>query len=105
MCPSNTSSTLPPPGVLVDLTQNYGSAFYTCAAGMALGAVFLGLVKPAKKGLLCRRRNKRTKHPRNVQEREEGCDKEGAVEKAEERTESLRDGSEEQASGVGHSRC
>uniref|UniRef100_A0A674EW22 Monocarboxylate transporter 7 n=1 Tax=Salmo trutta TaxID=8032 RepID=A0A674EW22_SALTR len=40
-------------GVLVDLTQNYGSAFYSCAVGMGLGAVFLGLVRPAKRGLLC----------------------------------------------------
>uniref|UniRef100_A0A3Q0QXV0 Monocarboxylate transporter 7 n=1 Tax=Amphilophus citrinellus TaxID=61819 RepID=A0A3Q0QXV0_AMPCI len=37
-------------GVLVDVTGNYGSAFYSCAAGMALSALFLGLVKPAKKG-------------------------------------------------------
>uniref|UniRef100_UPI003AAB24A6 monocarboxylate transporter 7-like n=1 Tax=Centroberyx gerrardi TaxID=166262 RepID=UPI003AAB24A6 len=44
-------------GVLVDLTQNYGSAFYSCAAGMALGAMFLGLVKSAKRGLPCRRRD------------------------------------------------
>lgn len=43
-------------GVLVDVTKNYGSAFYSCAAGMALSAVFLGLVRPAKKGQLCRRR-------------------------------------------------
>ncbi|XP_061561482.1 monocarboxylate transporter 7-like [Phycodurus eques] len=42
-------------GVLVDVTQNYGSAFYSCAAGMAVSAVFLGLVKPAKRGLLCRK--------------------------------------------------
>ncbi|KAM4525348.1 monocarboxylate transporter 7-like isoform 2-T2 [Odontesthes bonariensis] len=42
-------------GVLVDATQNYGAAFYSCAIGMALSAVFLGLVKPAKRGLFCRR--------------------------------------------------
>ncbi|XP_030610600.1 monocarboxylate transporter 7 isoform X2 [Archocentrus centrarchus] len=40
-------------GVLVDVTGNYGSAFYSCAAGMALSALFLGLVKPAKKGFPC----------------------------------------------------
>ncbi|XP_028843899.1 solute carrier family 16 member 6a [Denticeps clupeoides] len=40
-------------GVLVDITQNYGSAFYSCAAGMALGALFLGLVLPAKSSRLC----------------------------------------------------
>ncbi|KAE8577340.1 hypothetical protein XENTR_v10004539 [Xenopus tropicalis] len=38
-------------GVLVDWTQNYGSAFYSCAAGMALGALFLALVRPCKRGL------------------------------------------------------
>uniref|UniRef100_A0A3Q0QY25 Solute carrier family 16 member 6a n=1 Tax=Amphilophus citrinellus TaxID=61819 RepID=A0A3Q0QY25_AMPCI len=43
----------PPLGVLVDVTGNYGSAFYSCAAGMALSALFLGLVKPAKKGFPC----------------------------------------------------
>nr|XP_061807380.1 monocarboxylate transporter 7-like [Nerophis lumbriciformis] len=46
-------------GVLVDMTQNYGSAFYSCAAGMAVSAVFLGLVRPAKRGLLCRKRKLR----------------------------------------------
>ncbi|XP_054611027.1 monocarboxylate transporter 7-like [Dunckerocampus dactyliophorus] len=45
-------------GVLVDVTQNYGSAFYSCAAGMAVSAVFLGLVRPAKRGLLCRKRTR-----------------------------------------------
>ncbi|XP_047464111.1 monocarboxylate transporter 7-like [Mugil cephalus] len=44
-------------GVLVDVTQDYGSAFYSCAVGMGLSAVFLGLVKPAKRGLLCKKRN------------------------------------------------
>uniref|UniRef100_A0A8B9JGX4 Monocarboxylate transporter 7 n=1 Tax=Astyanax mexicanus TaxID=7994 RepID=A0A8B9JGX4_ASTMX len=40
-------------GVLVDITQNYSSAFYSCAVGMGLGALFLGLVHPAKTGCLC----------------------------------------------------
>ncbi|XP_051744103.1 solute carrier family 16 member 6b [Ctenopharyngodon idella] len=45
-------------GFLVDKTNNYGSAFYSCAVGMGVGAVFLGLVRPAKLGLcLGRRRN------------------------------------------------
>ncbi|XP_010191964.1 PREDICTED: monocarboxylate transporter 7 [Mesitornis unicolor] len=44
----------PVAGVLVDTTQNYSSAFYSCAAGMVLGAVFLSLVRPCKAGL-CRR--------------------------------------------------
>lgn len=42
-------------GVLVDTTQKYSSAFYSCAAGMVLGAVFLSLVRPCKVGL-CQRR-------------------------------------------------
>ncbi|CAB1450677.1 unnamed protein product [Pleuronectes platessa] len=42
-------------GVLVDMTNDYGSAFYSCAAGMALSSLFLGLVKPAKRGFLCRK--------------------------------------------------
>lgn len=42
-------------GVLVDVTHNYGSAFYSCAVGMGIGALFLGLVRPAKRGLLCRK--------------------------------------------------
>ncbi|KAM9222104.1 monocarboxylate transporter 7 isoform 2-T2 [Leptosomus discolor] len=46
-------------GVLVDTTQNYSSAFYSCAAGMVLGAVFLSLVRPCKAGL-CRRQQQRT---------------------------------------------
>ncbi|XP_077595261.1 monocarboxylate transporter 7-like [Stigmatopora nigra] len=46
-------------GALVDMTQNYGSAFYSCAAGMAVSAVFLGLVRPAKRGLLCKKRTLR----------------------------------------------
>ncbi|TMS22733.1 Monocarboxylate transporter 7 [Larimichthys crocea] len=54
-------------GVLVDVTENYGSAFYSCAVGMALSALFLGLVKPAKRGLLCRRRN--SKHPEDKDKR------------------------------------
>ncbi|XP_075888616.1 solute carrier family 16 member 6b isoform X2 [Nelusetta ayraudi] len=45
-------------GWLVDVTQNYGSAFYSCAAGMGLGALCLAMVAPAKSGL-CRRRRRR----------------------------------------------
>ncbi|XP_051995963.1 solute carrier family 16 member 6b [Xyrauchen texanus] len=45
-------------GVLVDVTKNYGSAFYSCAAGMGVGALFLGLVRPAKTGFcFWRKRN------------------------------------------------
>lgn len=40
-----------PLGVLVDVTQNYGAAFYSCAAGMGLGAICLALVGPTKSGM------------------------------------------------------
>ncbi|KAJ3608287.1 hypothetical protein NHX12_025336 [Muraenolepis orangiensis] len=40
-------------GFLVDMTHNYGSAFYSCTAGMALGALFLGLVPTAKRWSPC----------------------------------------------------
>lgn len=60
------------PGVLVDVTQNYGSAFYSCAAGMALSALFLGLVKPAKRGLICGRR--KSKLPQDAHERKENSE-------------------------------
>lgn len=43
-------------GLLVDLTDNYGAAFYSCAAGMGLSAVFLALVGPAKSGICPRHR-------------------------------------------------
>nr|XP_056713934.1 monocarboxylate transporter 7 [Euleptes europaea] len=42
-------------GMLVDTTKNYRSAFYSCAAGMLLAAVFLSLVRPCKK-VLCQSR-------------------------------------------------
>ncbi|XP_006635455.1 solute carrier family 16 member 6b isoform X1 [Lepisosteus oculatus] len=48
-------------GFLVDKTQNYGSAFYSCAVGMGLGAVFLGFVRPAKTGMCQARRERRRK--------------------------------------------
>ncbi|XP_005992217.2 monocarboxylate transporter 7 [Latimeria chalumnae] len=38
-------------GVVVDWTGNYGSAFHCCVAGIAIGAVFLALVRPSKMGL------------------------------------------------------
>ncbi|XP_026861839.2 monocarboxylate transporter 7 [Electrophorus electricus] len=40
-------------GILVDITQNYSSAFYSCAIGTGIGALFLGLVRPTKTGCLC----------------------------------------------------
>lgn len=74
------------PGVLVDVTQNYGSAFYSCAVGMAVSALFLGLVKPAKRGLLCRRRN--SKHPEDVPNRKRDSEEQGAARKPDKRTDS-----------------
>ncbi|XP_034959930.1 monocarboxylate transporter 7 [Zootoca vivipara] len=44
-------------GVLVDTTKNYSSAFYSCAVGMLLAAVFLSLVRP------CKKVRQRKKHP------------------------------------------
>ncbi len=47
----------------MDITQNYRAAFYSCAAGMGLGAVFLGLVHPAKTGQLFFWRDNRQNNP------------------------------------------
>lgn len=41
----------------MDITQNYGAAFYSCAAGMGLSAICLAMVGPAKSGM-CQRRNR-----------------------------------------------
>lgn len=41
----------------MDITQNYGSAFYSCAVGMGLGATCLALVGPSKSGI-CQGRRK-----------------------------------------------
>ncbi|XP_026171742.1 monocarboxylate transporter 7-like isoform X1 [Mastacembelus armatus] len=79
-------------GVLVDVTQNYSSAFYSCAVGMALSALFLGLVKPAKRGLLCRR--KISKHPEDLHERKGDSGQQSAVHKLQERTDSQEECSE-----------
>ncbi|XP_061605260.1 solute carrier family 16 member 6b isoform X1 [Phyllopteryx taeniolatus] len=38
-------------GVLVDITDNYGAAFYSCAVGMGLSAICLALVAPVKSGM------------------------------------------------------
>lgn len=60
-------------GVLVDVTKNYGSVFLFCAVGMGIGAVFLGLVKPAKRGLFCRRRNPENIHKKANDSEEQKC--------------------------------
>lgn len=56
-------------GVLVDQTQNYRSAFYCCAIGMALAAMCLALVRPCKNGL-CRRKPKQSIEDGAVNEKE-----------------------------------
>ncbi|XP_018520674.1 monocarboxylate transporter 7 [Lates calcarifer] len=88
-------------GMLVDVTQNYGSAFYSCAAGMALSALFLGLVKPAKRGLLCRRRN--SKQPEDLHERKEDSNEQSEDYKLD-KTESAHDCSETEV-GLDHSQA
>ncbi|XP_067860195.1 monocarboxylate transporter 7-like isoform X2 [Heptranchias perlo] len=43
-------------GWLVDVTgRNYGSAFFFCGIGVGVGAIFLALVRPSKKGF-CKRK-------------------------------------------------
>ncbi|XP_053472641.1 solute carrier family 16 member 6b isoform X2 [Ictalurus furcatus] len=46
-------------GKLVDVTKDYGSAFYSSAAGVCVGALFLSLVRPAKTGWNCCRRDRK----------------------------------------------
>ncbi|XP_031699163.1 monocarboxylate transporter 7-like [Anarrhichthys ocellatus] len=79
-------------GVLVDVTQNYGSAFYSCAVGMGLSALFLSLVKRAKEGLLCRRRN--SKRPEDADEREADSEQQRVVIEPYKRPDSPQDCSE-----------
>lgn len=40
--------------MLVDVTQNYGAAFYSCAAGIGVSAVCLAMVGVAKP-IMCQR--------------------------------------------------
>ncbi|XP_027883610.1 monocarboxylate transporter 7-like isoform X1 [Xiphophorus couchianus] len=83
-------------GVLVDVTTDYGAAFYSCAVGMGLSAVFLGLVRPAKKGLPCRRRS--PKHSAVEHERNPGY-KEVRGEKKPDQTHTAHDCSETEDKG------
>ncbi|XP_041737325.1 monocarboxylate transporter 7 [Coregonus clupeaformis] len=57
-------------GLLVDMTQNYGSAFYSCAVGMGLGAIFLAMVGPAKSGLCHRGKTRKQKEEKEGEEEE-----------------------------------
>ncbi|XP_070837607.1 solute carrier family 16 member 6b isoform X1 [Chaetodon trifascialis] len=56
-------------GVLVDITKNYGAAFYCCAVGMGIGAVCLALVGPAKSGM-CQRLSRNKEKGRSTEEEE-----------------------------------
>ncbi|KAM6964776.1 monocarboxylate transporter 7-like [Tautogolabrus adspersus] len=78
-------------GALVDVTQNYGSAFYSCAIGMAISAVFLGLVRPAKRGILCGRKSK---SPEDKHETNKDSEEKGAAQTANKRSDSAEDGAE-----------
>lgn len=55
--------------MLVDVTLNYGAAFYSCAVGMGLSAICLALVNPAKSGM-CQRRSKNKEKGRSTDEKE-----------------------------------
>lgn len=57
--------------MLVDITQNYGAAFYSCAVGMGLGAICLALVGPAKSGMCPGGKRKRQEEERGEKEEEE----------------------------------
>ena len=50
----------------MDKTQNYGSAFYSCAVGMGLGAIFLAMVGPAKSGLCHRGKTRKQEEEEKV---------------------------------------
>ena len=54
----------------MDVTKNYGAAFYSCAAGMGLSAICLALVGPAKSGM-CQRRSRNQEKGRSIEEEEE----------------------------------
>uniref|UniRef100_G3NL07 Monocarboxylate transporter 7 n=1 Tax=Gasterosteus aculeatus aculeatus TaxID=481459 RepID=G3NL07_GASAC len=56
-------------GVLVDVTKNYGAAFYSCAAGMGLSAICLALVGPTKSGM-CQRPSRHEEEGRSTEEEE-----------------------------------
>lgn len=57
--------------MLVDITQNYGAAFYSCAAGMGVGAFCLAMVGPARSGVCQRRNRKRVEEEKISQDNEQ----------------------------------
>ncbi|XP_068426975.1 solute carrier family 16 member 6b [Clinocottus analis] len=54
-------------GMLVDVTQNYGAAFYSCAVGMGLSAICLAMVGPTKSGM-CPRQSRNEEEDRSTEE-------------------------------------
>lgn len=50
----------------MDVTKNYGAAFYSCAAGMGLSAVCLALVGVAKSGVCHRTSGSENKEEEQV---------------------------------------
>ncbi|XP_024859305.1 solute carrier family 16 member 6b [Kryptolebias marmoratus] len=56
-------------GVLVDVTHNYGAAFYSCAAGMGVSVVCLALVSPAK-SKMCQRCIRNQEESKNTDKEE-----------------------------------
>ncbi|XP_035510077.1 monocarboxylate transporter 7-like [Morone saxatilis] len=56
-------------GVLVDATNNYGAAFYSCAVGMGFSAICLALVGPAKSGM-CQKQSGNKEESRSTEEEE-----------------------------------
>lgn len=53
----------------MDVTHNYGAAFYSCAVGMGLSAICLALVGPAKSGM-CQRQRRNKEIGRSIDEEE-----------------------------------
>ncbi|KAK2816791.1 hypothetical protein Q5P01_024982 [Channa striata] len=54
-------------GLLVDFTQNYGAAFYSCAVGMGVSAICLALVGPTKSGM-CQNQTKKNNKCKSEEE-------------------------------------
>lgn len=60
----------------MDVTQNYGAAFYSCAVGMGISAICLALVVIAKSGMFQRQsRNKeRGRSTEGEEKKSQDCD-------------------------------
>lgn len=59
------------PGVLVDVTHNYGAAFYSCAAGMGVSAICLAMVGLARSGPCQRHSSKSEEEEKTSQDDEQ----------------------------------